>query len=131
MVADCSFIRSLTAFPMVCAPFRSADGSTLLILPLVNGIPDGLRAVLLSEWQWIAHCSARQWLLQRFAHHIALWMALDCSFFRWLTAFTTVCALYCSADCSADGTAACLWVHSYLPLVDDFANILRAIDCSP
>jgi len=131
MVADCSFIRSLTAIPMVCAPFRSADGSTLLILPLVNGIPDGLHAVLLSGWQWIAHSSARQWFSRRFVRRIAHRMALDCSFFRWLTAFTTVCALYCSADCSAHGTAARLWVHSYLPLVDNFANILCAIDCSP
>jgi len=131
MVADCSFIRWLTAFPMVCAPFRSADGSTLLILPLVNGIPDGLHAVLLSGWQRIADFSARQWLSRRFARRIAHWMALDCSFFCWLTAFTKVCTLYCSPECSADGTAARLWVHSYLLLVDDFANILRAINCSP
>jgi len=116
---------------MVCAPFRSADGSTLLILPLVNGIPNGLRAVLLSGWQRIAHFSARQRLSRRFAPRIAHRMALDCSFFGWLTAFTTVCMLYCSADCSADGTAARLWVHSYLLPVDDFANILHAIDCSP
>jgi len=56
---------------MVCAPFRSAYGSTLLILPLVNGIPVGLRAVLLSGWQWIAHSSARQRLLRRFVRRIA------------------------------------------------------------
>jgi len=116
---------------MVYAPFRAADGSTLLILPLVNGIPNGLRAILLSRWQRIAHFSARQRLSRRFARHIAHRMALDCSIFGWLTAFTTVCMLYCAADCLADGTAARLWVHSYLPLVDDFANILRAIDCSP
>jgi len=116
---------------MVCAPFRSADGSTLIILPLVNGIPNGLRAVLLSGWLRIAHSSTRQRLSRRFARRIAHRMALDCSFFCWFTAFKTVCVLYCSTDCSADGTAARLWVHSYLLLVDDFANILRTIDCSP
>jgi len=77
MVVDCSFIRSLTAIPMVCAPFRSADGSTLLILPLVNGIPDGLHAVLLCGWQWIAHSSARQQLSRCFVRRIAHRMALD------------------------------------------------------
>jgi len=40
---------------MVCALYCSADGSALLILPLLNGFPDGLRAVLLSGWQRIAH----------------------------------------------------------------------------
>jgi len=92
MAADCSYLCSSTAFPTVCAPYGSADGSALLILPLVNGFPDGSRAVLRSGWQRIAHTSARQWLSRRFARRLARRMAADCSFFRSLTAFTTVCA---------------------------------------
>jgi len=74
MAADCSFFRSSTAFTTVRVPYGSADGSGFLILLLVNGFHDGLRAVLLSGWQWIAYSSA---------------------------AFPTVCAPYCSADGSA------------------------------
>jgi len=64
----------------------------------------------------------------------------------------TVCMTYCSADRfldrlffhssiafptgwvsygSIEGKSAHLWVHSYLLLVDDFANVLHAVDCSP
>ena len=43
---------------MVCAPYYSADGSELLILPLVTGFRDALRAVLLTGWRWIAHSFA-------------------------------------------------------------------------
>jgi len=57
MVADCLFFRTSTAFT-VCAPFCSADGSRLLILPLVNGFHNGLRAMLPSGWQGVAHSSA-------------------------------------------------------------------------
>jgi len=32
---------------------------------------------------------------------------------------------------STEGKSAHLWVHSYLPPVDDFANVLRAVDCTP
>jgi hypothetical protein len=70
MAADCSFFRSSTTFTTVCAPFCSADGTGLLILALVNGFHDGLRAVLLSGWQRIAHSSARQRLSRRFARRI-------------------------------------------------------------
>jgi len=49
MAADCSFFRRSTAFT-VCALFCSADGSRFLILPLVNGFHNGLRAVLPSGW---------------------------------------------------------------------------------
>jgi hypothetical protein len=145
----------------VRVPYSSADGTGLLILALVNGFHDGFRAVLLSGWQRIAHTSARQRLSWRFAGGIALravllsgWhriahtstrqrlsrrfvrriaqrMAADCSFFRSSTAFATLCAPYYSADGSADGITARLWVHSFLPLVDDFANVLGAVDCSP
>jgi hypothetical protein len=51
----------------------------------------------------------------------------DRSFFRSSTAFPTVCVPYGSRE----GKSAHLWVHSYLPLGDDFANVLRAVDCSP
>ena len=140
MAADCSFFLSSTAFttvfapycsadgsgllilPLVngfttvCAPYCSADGSGLLLLPLVKGFHDGLRAVLLR--QQIAHTSARQRLSRRFAHRISQRMAADCSFFHSSTAFTTVCAPYCSADGSA---------LLILPLVNGFHNGLRAV----
>jgi len=52
----------------------------------------------------------------------------------------TICALYSSADSSVDcatfrssystanGTTARSWVHSFLMIFDDYANILRPID---
>jgi len=101
MAADCSFLHSSMAFTTVCAPYCSADGSGLLILPLVKGFHDGFRAVLLSGWQRIGHSSARQRLFRRFARRISQRMAADCSFFLSSTAFTTVFAPYCSADGSA------------------------------
>jgi len=100
MAADCSFFLSSTAFTTVCAPYCSVDGSGLLIPPLANGFHDGFRAVLLSRWQRIAHSSARQQLSRRFARRNSQRMAADCSFFLSSTAFTTVCAPYCSADVS-------------------------------
>jgi len=98
MGAHCSFFRSSMAFTMVIAPYFSANGSGLLIPPLVNRFHDGSHAVLLSGWQRITHTSARQRLLRQLARGIAQWMAAHCSFFRSSTAFTMVCALYCSAD---------------------------------
>ena len=118
MSAHCSFFLSSTAFTTVFAPYRSADGSVLLILPLVNGFHDGLRAVLVSGLQRIAHTSARQWLSQRFARHIALRMAAHCSLFRSSTAFTTVFVPYCPADGS---------VLLILPLVNGFHDGLRTV----
>jgi len=73
-VADHLFVCSSTVFTMDCPAYFSVDGGGLLILPLINSFHDGLlilplvngfyglRAVLLSEWQWIAHSSACQWL---------------------------------------------------------------------
>jgi len=61
MVADCSSFCLSTAFATVCMLISSADGSALLVLPLVNGF-HGLRAVLLNGWQRIARTCARQWL---------------------------------------------------------------------
>jgi len=86
MAADCSFFHSSTAFT-VCAPFSSAGGCGFLILLLVIGFPDGLRAVLLSGYPWNAHSSTSQWLSQ-FACRFAQWMAAYCSFFRSSMAFT-------------------------------------------
>jgi len=131
MTADCSYFRSSKPFTTDCAPFCSVDGSALLILQFVKGFHDGVRAVLLSALQRIAHNSARQRLSQRFARRIAQQMAADCSFLHSSTGFTTICTLYCSANGSADGITAQLWVHSFRPLVDDFPNILCAVDCSP
>jgi len=98
MAVDYSFFRSSTAFTTVCALYCSADGGGLLILSLVNGFHNDLRAVLLSGWQRIAHTSAHQRLSRQFARRIALRMAADCSIFRSPTAFTTVCAPYSLAD---------------------------------
>jgi len=116
MAADCSFFPSSTAFTTVFAPYFSVDGGGLLILFLVNGFHDGLRAVLLRGLQGIAHTSARQRLSQRFARRIALRMAADCSYFRSSKAFTTDCAPYCS------GSGLLM-----LPLVNGFHDGLRAV----
>jgi len=89
-------LHSSTAFTTVCTPYCSADGSGLVIIPLVRGFHNGLRAVLLR--QRIAHTSARQRFSRRFARRTAQRMAADCSFFLSSTAFTTIYAPYCSAD---------------------------------
>jgi len=89
MVSDCLHLRSSTAFTTVCAPYCSADGSVLLIVPLVNGFHNGLCAVIPRRWQCIARSSTRQhlsWFACRFAQR----MAAHCSFIRLSTAFTTV-----------------------------------------
>jgi len=86
------------AFTTVCAPYCSADSGGLLILFLVNGFHDDLRAVLLSGWQLIASTFAHERLSRRFAHRIALRIGADCSIFRSPTAFTMVCTPYCLAD---------------------------------
>jgi len=117
MAADSVFFRSSTAFTMVRAPYGSAEGIRLHILALVKGFHNGLRAVLLSGWQRIAHSSARQWL-SRFARHFTWRMAADCSFFRSSTAFTTVFAPYFSADGSG---------LVILPLVNSFHDGFRAV----
>jgi len=118
MAADCSYFHSSKAFTTDCAPYCSADGSALLLLPFVKGFHDRLRAVLLSGSQRIAHTSVRQRLSRRIAHPIAQRIAAYCSYFRSSMAFTTVCAPYCSADGSG------LLV---LPLVNRFHNDLRAV----
>jgi len=86
---------------MVRTLYRAADGSALLIPLLVNGFPDGFRAVLRRRYQCIGHSSARQRLSQWFAHHIAQPMAAHYSYLRSLAAFPTNCTPYCSADGSA------------------------------
>ena len=92
IAADCSFFRSSMAFTTVCKPYCSADGSGLLTPPLVNGFHDGLRAVLVSAWQRIAHSSTRQRLSRRFVHRIALRMVSNCPHLHSSMAFTTDCA---------------------------------------
>ena len=59
MAVHCSFFRLLMAFATVRTPYCAVDGSGLLIPSLVNGFPDGVRTVVLSGWQRIAHSSAR------------------------------------------------------------------------
>jgi len=90
MTANCWYFRWLKALTMDCAPDCSADGSALLIFPLVNGLSSGLRAVLLSGWQHIAHTSVRQRLSQPIARRIAQRMATHCLYLRSSMAFTTV-----------------------------------------
>jgi len=118
MAADYSFLHSSTAFMTVCSPYLSADGGELLILSLVNGFHDGLRAVFLSGWRRIAHAFSRQRLSRRFARRIALRIAAHCSYFRTSMAFTTVCTPYWSADDSG---------LLILPLVKAFHDGLRAV----
>jgi len=103
MAVACSDLHSSTAFTTVFTIYFSADGSRLLILPVVNGFHDGLPAVLhsgwlggwlilslvngfdnglgdvlRSRWQQIAHTSARPWLSRRFARCFAQRMVVDC-----------------------------------------------------
>jgi len=118
MAADYSFFRSSKAFTTLCTPYCSADGGGLLILSLVNGFHDDLRAVLLSGWQRIAYTSAHQRLSRRFARRITLRMAANCSIFRSPTAFTTVFALYCLAGGIGSPPP---------PLTNGFHDDLRAI----
>jgi len=118
MAADCSFFHSSTAFPTVCAPYCTANGSGFLLLPVVNRFHDGLRAVLLGGWHQITPTFARQRLSQRIARRIAPRMAADCSYLHSSMAFTTVFAPYCSVDGSG---------LLILPLVNGFPDSLRAI----
>jgi len=78
MAAHSYILCSSTALP-VSPPFCSADGSGLLILPLINGF-HSLRTVLLSGWLQITHSSARQWLSERFICHVTQQMAAACLF---------------------------------------------------
>jgi len=48
-------LQSSTAFPKLFSAYCLADGSVLLIRSLMNSFHDGLRTVLLSQWQYIAH----------------------------------------------------------------------------
>jgi len=70
MAAGFSYCRSLMALKMDCEQYCTANGSGLLIPPLINGFPDGLRAVLLCRQERIAHSSARQQLSRWFACRI-------------------------------------------------------------
>jgi len=70
MAADYCFFRLSMAFTTVCAPYCSADGSGLLIPPLINGFHNSLRAVLICRWQRIAQSSTCQQLSRWFARHI-------------------------------------------------------------
>jgi len=58
------------AFPTFRKLYFSADGSILLILPLVDGF-HGLVTVLLIRGQWITHSSLRTRLSRRFTCRIA------------------------------------------------------------
>ena len=123
MAVDCSFFRSSTALT-VSVPFCTTNGSGLLFLPHVNGFHDGLHAVLLRGWQWIAYTSARQPLSRRFLRSFAQRMAADCSFFLSSMAFT-VSELYFSAYGSG---------LLILPLVKGFpdglcSDFLRGLQC--
>jgi len=111
IAADCSFLRSSTAFPTVCALISSADGRALLVLPLVNGF-HGLGTVLLNGWQRIPHSSACQ-RLSLLGRCFANRMTVHCSYFRSSTAFTT-----CVLCFPTDGSALLV-----LPLVNGFHGL--------
>jgi len=108
MVADCSFYCSSMAFPMVRVQYCTADGSGLLIVPLLNMFRDGLRAA-----------SVHQQLSQRFARCFPQQMSLLCSFLHLSTAFT-VCMLYLSAE------SCTLLIHL---LVDTFHHLCTVFLC--
>jgi len=88
----------------------------MLIIPLVTGFSDRLRAVLLSGWQRIPVTSSRQQLSPQFARRIAQWIEADCSFFRSSTAF-----MVCAQFCTKNGSGLLI-----LPLVNGFSDGLRA-----
>lgn len=96
-VSLCSFFYSPMAF-MVFVPYCSADGSALLVLPLVISFDDGLRTILLSGRLWIAHSSSCWWI-SWFVHCVALWMTLYWSYFCSSMVFM-VWAPHCSTDSS-------------------------------
>jgi len=118
MAADCSYFCSSKAFTTDCTPYCSPDGSAFLILPLVNGFYDGLRAVLLCGWQQITDSCTRQWLSLRFSCRISQRMAADSSYLCSSMAFTKVFAPYCSVDGSR---------LLILPLVKGFHDRLCAV----
>jgi len=170
MAAPCLNFSSSKAFTTDCAPYCSADCSALLILLLVNGFHNSLRAILLCGWQRIAHSSARQQVSQPFARCIALRMARRMAllfgsgfthFFHLSMTFLTfyvpqiarriahsfarlqlspgfTCQIapriarriahYFRTSrvhppyCSSDETSSRSWVHSFHPLVNEFAN---------
>ena len=98
ILADSSDFRSSTAFTRVCTLYCIADGSGLLILPLVNGFDNCLHTILPHEWQLITHfCTCLQ-LSQCFARCISQRMVADCSFFCSSTTFRKVYTLYCPLD---------------------------------
>jgi len=70
---------------------------SLLILSLLDGFPDNLRAILLSRWQHIVLCYARQ-QRSRFRDHFAQQIASHSFFFRLSTGVASVCTPYCSQD---------------------------------
>jgi len=98
------FVRSLTAFTTVCMP---------------NCLKDGYadRSFFRSSKAYMTVCMPC----------CSADPSLDRLFFRSSTAFPTVWVPYGSTE----GKSAHLWVHSYLTPFDDFANVLRAVDCSP
>jgi len=114
--ADCSFIPLSKPSTTVCAPYCSADGNGLLILPLVNVFHASLRAVLLSGWQRIARSYTRQ-LLSRVAPHFTQRMAAHCSCFHLAWA-----CMVCMPYCSVDGSAVLI-----LPCINGFHNGLCPI----
>jgi len=136
-------------------PYGSTEGKSAHLwvhsyLPLVDDFANVLRAVDCSPYRSFFR-SSTSIIAGRFAYRIPQRMAADYSFLHSSTASTTVCAPYCSSDRSLDrllfrsyaalrtvcmpygsmeGKSAHLWVHTYLPLVGDFANVLRAVDCT-
>ena len=100
MAVHYSYFHSLSAFMTVCPRFCYAVGSGLLVHSLVKAFHDGLRTVLLSGWERIAHSSARQRFSRQFTRCIAQRMAADCSFLHSSTAFIG-CSPFFSADSCA------------------------------
>jgi hypothetical protein len=119
-------LRASTVHTPYCSSDETSSRSWVnSFFPLVDDVANVLRAV---------DCSPNRSFLRSSTGFTTVCMpycltdgSLDRFFICSSTAFPTVCMLYCSAY----GTTARLWVHSYLLLVDDFANVPRAVDCSP
>ena len=128
---DRLFFRSSMAFPTVWVPYGSTEGKSAHLwvhsyLPPVDDFANVLHAVDCSPYRSFFR-SSMSIIPGRFAYRIPRRMAADYSYLRSSTAFTTVCSPYCSAA----GTITRSWLHSFHPLVYDFANVAPAVDCSP
>jgi len=101
MLSDCAIFGSPTAFTTICVP-QIARRIAHYSARRRKLSAAGSHTVFLSGWQWITHSSTRQRLSRQFARRIAQRMVSDFPHLRSPTAFSTICATYCTPDGAAD-----------------------------